>query len=242
MLVHPGAFDVGPVAEHPADERPHFGRDVFFRHALSLHKGLIHRLDGLFGGGQGTVVLADPFIADLVRMAVDHGLLFPGGLHGRRIELHAPDGRCVGAAPVEIDAAVVVDEKIGIPEGEAAFDLLIRPVQDILRAPAVAVIVPARSAEVHVPAHHPYVRRVIIEGQTLRQTAVFPVYEVVGDPDAERHGRENVIAALKADHRRIRRLAADLKRPALAGILVELVAVADVERITVILHSDDLPS
>ena len=238
MLVHPGPLDIGPVGEHAADQRLHVRRDHGFRHALGFHERLIFCLYLRVGSGQGAVVFAHALEADSKGAALYERGLFSLGKHSFRIQLHAIDGRLVGAAPVEIDPAVVVPEQIGVPEGEGALDPLIGPVQDVLRAPAVAGVLPVGGAEIHPVPQHPHVRRVVVEGQLVRETMAFPMHQIVADPNAQRHGSEDIISPLKLNQRRIRRLPADLQRTAPAGIGVELIPVGDVQRVTVILHSD----
>ena len=241
MLVHPRALDIGLVREHPADQGAHVSGKMFLRYALGFHKSLILRLDRVRGSRQRAVVLADALVADFVGMVLHNGDLFGLRKHRLGIELDAPDRRLVGAAPVKIHAPVVIEKEVRIPEREAALELLIGAVQDILRTPAVAVVLPVGGTEVYPVPDHAHVRRVVVERQIIRQAAVLPVHEIVRDPDAQRHGGEDVVASLEEDHRGIGRLAADLQRAALAGVGVELVAVVDVDGITIILHSDTLP-
>ena len=158
-------------------------------------------------------------------------------IHGLGIKLHAPDGRDVGAAPVEIHPPVVVDEQVGIPEGKAAFDLLIRSVQNILRAVPVAVLLPTGGAEIHPIAHDPHIGGVVVQGKFPGQSVVFPMRQIVRHPHAQRHGGKDVIPAMKTDHGRVGGFPADLHLSVQPGIRIELIAVIDIDRITEIFHS-----
>ena len=91
VLVHPGAFDIGPVGEHAADQGLHIVRDHAFRNALALYEGLIAGFNVSFGGRKFTVVVAVALISDLLGMAFDERDLFAGRVHRFGVQLHAPD-------------------------------------------------------------------------------------------------------------------------------------------------------
>ena len=99
---------------------------------------------------------------------------------------------------------------------------------DVFRAVAVAFFAPPGGAEIHPVSEHADVRRIVIEREFVRQPVILPVREVVGDPDAECHGRENVVPPLKKDHGGVCGFPADPDLAAVPLVLVELIAVVDV--------------
>ena len=137
-------------------------RNLIFRNALPFYKRLETGFDFRFACGKCAVVFADALIPDLIRMTVDQRFLFPKRIHRFRVQLHTVDRRLVRAAPVEIDPSVIIDEEIRIPVREGSFDLLIRSVQDILRAVTVAVMFTAGGAEIYILSKHPHIRRIVI--------------------------------------------------------------------------------
>ena len=106
-LIHKGAFDerlfVRAGKMHVQAEEPH---GEAFPALLSWSSWIVRPLPSVF-----------------LLPSEDQLLFFSYRGHGLRIELLAVDGGGVGAAPVEIDPAVLVLEGIGVPEGEGLAQL-----------------------------------------------------------------------------------------------------------------------
>ena len=141
VLCHKRALDIGLVnsLKHGGQ---HFG--VQPRHLRHLGRQLqlagclvIERLHGLVKHAAlfiHNAVVAGALIAQFVFTTEDQFFLFSDGRHGFGVKFHAPDGRHIGAAPVEIDAAIIVPEHIGVPKGERSADLGKRLGQRVRRA------------------------------------------------------------------------------------------------------------
>ena len=140
MFIHPCTFYERLVREHAAYKRLHILGQHAFRHALRLNECLILHLDFFFRSRQCTVVFAYSLIAYLRRIAVYESDRFRLREKCFGIYLDSPYGSRVGTSPVEIRFAVIVKEKIGIPERKSSVYLLIRAVEDILCPPVVAFL------------------------------------------------------------------------------------------------------
>ena len=139
------------------------------------------------------MVVSDPFIAPALIIHPEHDLAFGKGLHGLWVQFHAPDGRDVGAAPVQIQPPVVIQKKVGIPEGKGAGDFLKGLVDRVLCAVEIADFVSSGSTEIQPIAHGPHVRRVIENGNRRFQGMVCPVAQITAFIESRRHGRKQVI-------------------------------------------------
>ena len=141
VLCHKCALDIGLVdgVEHGGQ---HFG--VQSRHLRHLGRQLqlagylvIERLHGLVKHAALFIhnpVVTGALIAQFVFTAKDQFFFLADGCHGFGVKLHAPDRGHIGAAPVEIDAAIIVPEHIRVPEVERRADLGKRFSQRVRRA------------------------------------------------------------------------------------------------------------
>ena len=216
--------------------------NLAFRNAPAFQVCPVPVFHFLIRGRKDAVVLAHALIPDLMGMPFNKHPLFPHGLHGVRIQLHAPDGCHARAAPVKVDTSVIVHKQVGIPERERTFHFLIGAVQNIPGSPAVAVLRIVGRTQPDPPVPDAHVRGIVIQRKLLRQPMAFPVHQIIRYPDAQRHGRKNIVASFKADHGRVRRLAADLDPPLQSRVRVELIPVRNRQRITQIFHRSSLPS
>ena len=135
----------------------------------------------------------------------EHGLALPDRQHGLRVDLNAPNGFLIGAAPVEVHPTVVILEHIGIPEVEGAGEGLERLCQRIGAGVEGAGLSPPGGAEHHPSADGAHIRGVVVNGQ-LRGLLEFPGRQVIGVPEAPGHGCEQIISVIEQQQRGIRRL------------------------------------
>ena len=141
VLCHKRALDIG-LADGVEHGGQHFG--VQPRHLRHLGRQLqlagclvIERLHGLVkhaGLFIHNAVVAGTLIAQFFFATKDQFFFLADGCHRFGVKLYAPDGRGVGAAPVEIDAAIIVTEHVGVPKAERSADLGKRLGQRVRRA------------------------------------------------------------------------------------------------------------
>ena len=237
MLCHKGALDVGL-----ANRTKHFD-ELFPIEAAArgqclrqlqlpggrVDKGLqclIHRACLL---GRDISVLAAALIAQRIRLLKNQLAALPDGQHGVRVHLDSIDGVGVAAAPVQIDATVIVTEEVWVPEIKRRTDLLKRIRQRVLCAQDRAVLAAARGAEVQVLSHLAHIRRIIIY-QQIAVGVVFPVGQIAAVPESARHRREQIVDTLKVNQCRVSSLT--VGNP-LSVFHHMLVAVAKVKRVAI---------
>ena len=236
MLCHPRALDERRIGEHASDHRLSVIRNLILSHASGSQE-CPHLRVGLFLSERlKAVIFSRALKPDFKRTSLDQNLFFSLWKHRFRVQFHAPDRGGVGAAPVEIDPAVVIDKQIGIPKGKVTRYFFIRPVQNIPCAPAIAAFIPAGSTEIYPLAHHTHVRGIIIQRQLPGKPMVLPMRQVIRHPHAQGHGRKDVIAALKADHGGVCRFTTDFHISALALIQIELIPIVHIHRIAKVPH------
>ena len=141
VLCHKRTLDIG-LADGVEHGGQHFG--VQPRHLRHLGRQLqlagclvIERLHGLVkhaGLFIHNAVVAGALIAQFFFATKDQFFFLADGCHGFGVKLHAPDRGHVGAAPVEIDSAIIVPEHIRVPKGERSADLGKRFSQRVRRA------------------------------------------------------------------------------------------------------------
>ena len=110
-------------------------------------------------------VFTGAFIAKMFGVAGDQRPLFANGLQRFAVQLNAPDRLGVGAAPVEIEAAVVVEKEVGVPEREGRGHLLEFFMQRVGAAQNRAVLAAAGRTEIEVVPHLPHVRGIVVDHQ-----------------------------------------------------------------------------
>ena len=86
---------------------------------------LEQRLDLRLCPGIFTVVVPEALIAVIIWIAPNEFPALPDGTHGFPIQLHSPNGRVIGAAPVEIQPSVLVLEEIRVPKIKSTFYFLV---------------------------------------------------------------------------------------------------------------------
>ena len=192
------------------------------------------------------MIAADTLITAGFVVHGEHDLLFPEGPHGLRLQLHAPDRCDIGAAPIEIQAPVVITEEIGVPEREAPRQLLPLAVDGVLRTVKVAGLAALGGREVEILPHRAHVRRVIENRDRRLQRVILPVHHVVGDIEATRHGGKKPITALEIFERRVGGLTVDgklcLSEPRHIRLL-EVVFIGQIQGIAVVFaHGSSLSS
>ena len=185
------------------------------------------------------MILAVSLVTNLIPVAVDQFHALGLRMHGLGIHLHAPDRRHIGASPVKIHPSIIVHKLMGIPEIKASLDLLVGTFLDIFRAVEVADLLPFGSAKIYIITDNPHVRRIVVEGQIVRQALILPVSQVLGHPDAQRHGRKDVILSFKPDHGRIRSLSSHFDA-FVSLVIIKLIPVIHIDRIAEIVHPDFL--
>ena len=213
VLGHIGSLNIGVVPGKAPGQTAHGGLVSESLLGPQLRGHLHQALEQLLGLGLDVqpglgahMVRADPLIAPGLVVHGEHDLLFPQGLHGLRVQLHAPDGGDVGAAPVEVEAAVVVHEEVRVPEGKASLDLLPVPAQGVLRAVEIAGLIALAGGEIEPVPRRAHVRRVVEHRDRRLQRMIFPVHHVVRDIEAPGHGGEEIIAAFEELQRGVCRL------------------------------------
>ena len=131
MLGHERPFDVGIIPSKAPGQDAHLflaGQALFFPHLLR-HP---HQLAKHFFGSRidiytrlGTdMVFTYALIAPSAVVHPEHDPALGERFHSLRVQFHAPDRRDVGAAPIQVQPSVVIQEKVRIPEGKGTGDLL----------------------------------------------------------------------------------------------------------------------
>ena len=177
-------------------------------------------------------VVAGALIAKLFFTAKDQFFLFPDGRHCLRVKLHAPDGGHVGAAPVEIHAAIIVTEHIGVPEVERGADLGKRLGQRVGSAQNRAVTPLAAGRKIEILADLAHVGCVVVN-QQIGVGVEIPVQQIVRIPEPRRHRDKQVVFIFEIDQRRVCALAEARHARAFLHVLV---AVAQIQRVAVGSH------
>ena len=213
VLGHIGALNIGVVPGKAPGQTAHGGLvgESLLGPQLRghLHQGLEELLglglDVLPGLG-AHMVRSDPLIAPGLVVHGEHDLLFPDGQHGLRIQLHAPDGRDVGAAPVKVKSAVLIHKEIRVPDGKGSLDLLPLAAEGIFRAVEIAGLIALAGGEIEVISRRANVRRIVEHRDRRFQGVILPVHHVVRDIKAPGHGGEKIIAPLEQLQRGVGRL------------------------------------
>ena len=122
---------------------------------------------------------------------------FSLGLHGFPVQFNTPNGGNIGTAPVEIQAAIVIQEQIRIPKIKSPGDFLIRAVDGVLGTVKIADLPPLRSGKIQPFTNCPDVGGVVVNGQVGRQQTTFPMGQVFRHPDRAVHGSKKIIFPLK---------------------------------------------
>ena len=239
VLCHKRALDIGLAdgVEHggqclgvqPRNLR-HLGRQLQLAGRL-----VIERLHGLVKYAALFIynaVVAGALIAQFFFAPENQFFLFPDGRHGFGVKLHTPDGRGVGAAPVEIHAPVIIAKHIGVPKGERGADLGKRLGQRVSRAQNRAVAALAAGAEVEVIADLAHIGCVVVN-QQIGVGVEVPVQQIVRVPEPGRHRHKQVIFALEVHQCRVSALAETGDALTLLHVLV---AVAQIQGVAVGFH------
>ena len=145
-----------------------------------------------------------------------------------RIQFHAPDRVDHGAAPVVVDAPVVVREQVGIHDGPLRLvDVGVqrvrrqRPGVSVLRRSRLVELVVERNGPVEFSLVDHHRRSIVAEGHEIVGDEL-PMLHVVRAPVAVRHRREEVIAVPEDGHDRVGSLA-----PTLGMVVRERVVYVD---------------
>ena len=177
-------------------------------------------------------VVAGALIAKLFFTAEDQFFLFPNGRHGFGGKLHAPDGGHVGAAPVEIHAAVIVTEHIRVPKGERSADLGKRLGQRVRCAQNRAVAPLAAGRKIQVVADLAHIGGVVVN-QQIGVGVEIPMQQIVRVPEPCRHRNEQVVFTFEVHQCRVGTLA---ETGDALTLLQVLVAVAQIQGVAVGSH------
>ena len=172
-------------------------------------------------------VFPGPLVAQTFRVPSEQGLPFPDGLQGLPVQLHAPDGVGVGAAPEEVQPAVVVQKQIWVPEGEGSGHLLKGLGQGVGAAKNGAGGLAAAGGKVQIPVNLPHVGGIVI-GLEGGVRVELPVYQVLTVPKARRHGDKQIVGTPKQRQSGVGPL------PAAEGALAEvLIPVGQIQGIAI---------
>ena len=239
VLCHKRALDIG-LADGVEHGGQHFGvQPRYLRHLgrqLQLTGCLvIERLHGFVkhaGLFIHNAVVAGALIAQFVFTTEDQFFLFSDGRHRFGVKLHAPDGRHVGAAPVEIHAAIIVTEHVGIPEVERRADLGKRLGQRVGSAQNRAVTPLAAGRKIEILADLTHIGCVVVN-QQIGVGVEIPVQQIVRIPEPRRHRNKQVVFTLEVHQRRVGALAEACDALTLFHVLV---AVAQIQGVAVSFH------
>ena len=239
VLCHKRALDIGL-----ADSVEHGGQcfGVQPRHLCHLGRQLqlagclvIERLHGLVKHAALFIhdsVVTGALIAQFFFATKDQFFFLADGCHGFGVKLHAPDGRGVGAAPVEIDAAIIVTEHVGVPKGERSADLGKRLGQRVRRAQKRAVTPLAAGRKIQVAADLAHIGGVVVNEQ-IGVGVEIPMQQIVRVPEPCRHRNKQVVFILEVHQCRVCTLA---ETGDALTLLQVLVAVAQIQGVAVGSH------
>ena len=213
VLGHIGSLNIGVVPGKAPGQTAHGGLVSESLLGPQLRGHLHQALKQFFGLGLDVhsrlgahVIHTDALIAPGLVVHGEHDLLFSDGTHSLGVQLHAPDGRDVGAAPIKVKSAVVIHKEVRVPEGESSLDLLPLAAERVFRAIEIAGLAALAGGEIEVVPRRAHVRRIVEHRDRRVQGVILPVHHVVRDIKAPGHGGEEIIAPLEQLQRGVGRL------------------------------------